>query len=239
MYSYPLKSCGKFIFWYCHCQFPNFHLCFNCLCVQCLCFKFQLDKEAIINFAIRNYSDLFELCVRVCKYVCMYSGYIFSYQMWFFLSMTPTPFVKISLLAFHKWRLFLNAWTREFHIYGSWCNFYYQARHGTRSPTKKRIKELDNLATHLEVLLREAEEQNLALEKLPGWLKGWKSPWKGKLKGGELIIQGEDELYDLGIRTRARFPNLFNDDYHPNVYAVKATQVSFVLGFSFFPFCYI
>ncbi|CAL8162005.1 unnamed protein product [Prunus armeniaca] len=56
------------------------------------------------------------------------------------------------------------------------------ARHGTRSPTKKRIKELDNLAAHLEVLLREAEEQNLSLEKLPGWLKGWKSPWKGKLK---------------------------------------------------------
>ena len=95
------------------------------------------------------------------------------------------------------------------------------------------------MAAHLEVLLREAEEQNLSLEKLPGWLKGWKSPWKGKLKSGELIIQGEDELYDLGIRTRARFPNLFNDDYHPDVYAVKATQVSFVLGFSFFPFWYI
>ncbi|ONI01269.1 hypothetical protein PRUPE_6G130900 [Prunus persica] len=88
------------------------------------------------------------------------------------------------------------------------------ARHENRSPTKKRIKELDNLAAHLEVLLREAEEQNLSLEKLPGWLKG-----------GELIIQGEDELYDIGIRTRARFPNLFNDDYHPDVYAIKATQV--------------
>ncbi|KAH0996791.1 hypothetical protein GBA52_020655 [Prunus armeniaca] len=92
------------------------------------------------------------------------------------------------------------------------------ARHGTRSPTKKRIKELDNLAAHLEVLLREAEEQNLSLEKLPGWLKGWKSPWKGKLKG-------EDKLYDLGIRTRARFPNLFNSDCRPDVYAIKATQV--------------
>ncbi|CAB4313686.1 unnamed protein product [Prunus armeniaca] len=101
----------------------------------------------------------------------------------------------------------------------------FDARHGTRSPTKKRIKELENLAAHLEVLLREAEEQNLSLEKLPVWLKGWKSPWKGKLKGGELIIQGEDELYDLGIRTRARFPNLFNDDYHLDVYAIKATQV--------------
>ncbi|KAI5322771.1 hypothetical protein L3X38_031843 [Prunus dulcis] len=56
-------------------------------------------------------------------------------------------------------------------------------------------------------------------------LVGWKSPWKGKLKGGELIIQGEDELYDLEIRTRARFPNLFNDDYHPDVYAIKATHV--------------
>lgn len=88
---------------------------------------------------------------------------------------------------------------------------------------------MDILASRLEVLLKEAEEQNLSLEKLPGWLKGWKSPWKGKLTGGELIVQGEDELYDFGIRTRERFPNLFDQDYHPDVYTIKATQVSFVV----------
>ncbi|KAM1406828.1 hypothetical protein ACFXTH_001457 [Malus domestica] len=99
------------------------------------------------------------------------------------------------------------------------------ARHGTRAPTKKRIKDMDILASRLEVLLKEAEEQNLSLEKLPGWFLGWKSPWKGKLTGGELIVQGEDELYDFGIRTRERFPNLFDQDYHPDVYTIKATQV--------------
>uniref|UniRef100_A0A2N9GRX3 Multiple inositol polyphosphate phosphatase 1 n=1 Tax=Fagus sylvatica TaxID=28930 RepID=A0A2N9GRX3_FAGSY len=99
------------------------------------------------------------------------------------------------------------------------------ARHGTRAPTKKRIRELDNLAGHLEVLLRDAEEQKLSLQKVPSWLQGWKSPWKGKLTGGELIIKGEEELYDLGIRIREKFPGLFNEEYHPDVYAIRATQV--------------
>ncbi|KAF5752593.1 putative Multiple inositol polyphosphate phosphatase 1 precursor [Tripterygium wilfordii] len=99
------------------------------------------------------------------------------------------------------------------------------ARHGTRSPTKKRIRELDNLATRLEVLIRDAEERKLSLQKVPTWLQRWKSPWKGKLKGGELISKGEEELYDLGIRTRERFPELFNEEYHPDVYAIRATQV--------------
>ncbi|XP_038721920.1 multiple inositol polyphosphate phosphatase 1-like isoform X2 [Tripterygium wilfordii] len=99
------------------------------------------------------------------------------------------------------------------------------ARHGTRSPTKKRIRELNNLATRFEVLIRDAEEHKLSLQKVPAWLRGWKSPWKGKLKGGELIRKGEEELYDLGIRTRERFPELFNEEYHPEVCAIKATQV--------------
>ncbi|KAJ4720125.1 putative Multiple inositol polyphosphate phosphatase 1 [Melia azedarach] len=99
------------------------------------------------------------------------------------------------------------------------------ARHGTRAPTKKRMRELDRLADRLEILIREAKEQGLSLENFPGWLQGWKSPWKGKLKGGELISKGEEELYDLGIRIRERFPDLFNDEYHPDVYPIKATQV--------------
>ncbi|XP_048326107.1 uncharacterized protein LOC107413891 isoform X1 [Ziziphus jujuba] len=99
------------------------------------------------------------------------------------------------------------------------------SRHGTRSPTKKRIRELDNLAAHLELLLKDAEEQKLSLQKIPTWLRNWKSPWKGKVKGGELISKGEDELYDLGTRIREKFSDLFNDEYHPDVYTMKATQV--------------
>ncbi|KAF7831900.1 multiple inositol polyphosphate phosphatase 1 isoform X1 [Senna tora] len=99
------------------------------------------------------------------------------------------------------------------------------ARHGTRSPTKKRIRELDNLAANLELLIRDAEKRNFPLDRIPSWLHGWESPWKGRLKGGELIIKGEEELYDLGIRTREKFPNLFVEEYHPDIYPIKATQV--------------
>ncbi|GMP69507.1 hypothetical protein CsSME_00028737 [Camellia sinensis var. sinensis] len=99
------------------------------------------------------------------------------------------------------------------------------ARHGTRAPTKKRIKELDNLAIRLEVLLQDAKEQKLDLQKVPAWFWGWKSPWKGKLRGGELIGEGEDELYQLAIRIREKFSQLFNEDYHPDIYAIKATQI--------------
>ncbi|XP_028797362.1 multiple inositol polyphosphate phosphatase 1-like [Neltuma alba] len=99
------------------------------------------------------------------------------------------------------------------------------ARHGTRSPTKKRIRELDGLEAHLKLLISDAEKQNVLLDRIPSWLRGWESPWKGRLKGGELIIKGEEELYDLGIRTREKFPDLFDEDYHPDVYPIKATQV--------------
>lgn len=62
-------------------------------------------------------------------------------------------------------------------------------------------------------------------DKIPTWLWRWKSPWKGKVTGGELISQGEDELYNLALRVRERFPELFDEDYHPDVYPIKATQV--------------
>ncbi|KAK9118449.1 hypothetical protein Scep_016542 [Stephania cephalantha] len=103
------------------------------------------------------------------------------------------------------------------------------ARHGTRSPTKKRMKELDRLASHLDVLLtdakRKAEEGHASLDKIPSWLWGWQSPWKGKKKGGELVSIGEDELYQLGVRIRERFPDLFDEEYHPDTYTIRATQV--------------
>ncbi|KAH9613313.1 hypothetical protein KSS87_016099 [Heliosperma pusillum] len=99
------------------------------------------------------------------------------------------------------------------------------ARHGTRAPTKKRMRELDRLATSIELLIENAKERKLSLDRLPSWLFGWTSPWKGKVNGGELIVKGEEELYDLGIRVRDKFPNLLTDNYHPDVYAIKATQV--------------
>ncbi|KAB5544399.1 hypothetical protein DKX38_012511 [Salix brachista] len=105
------------------------------------------------------------------------------------------------------------------------CICSYQARHGARSPTIKRMRELDKLASHLEELIKDAEEQKLSLEKVPLWLQGWKSPWRAKLKGGELITKGEEEMYNLGIRIRERFPELFEEEYHPDVYPIKATQV--------------
>ncbi|MQL83481.1 hypothetical protein Taro_015973 [Colocasia esculenta] len=103
------------------------------------------------------------------------------------------------------------------------------ARHGTRSPTKKRIGELDQLEIRLHNLLKEVKgmsEQNmLYVQKFPPWLWGWQSPWKGRQKGGELLSQGEDELYHLGIRIREKFPELFDEEYHPDVFSIRATQV--------------
>ncbi|KAG9445058.1 hypothetical protein H6P81_016398 [Aristolochia fimbriata] len=100
------------------------------------------------------------------------------------------------------------------------------ARHGTRSPTKKRIKELDWLAIRLETLLNDAKADRKTIEQeVPDWLKGWRSPWEGKPKGGELISRGEEELYHLGVRIRERFPQLFNVEYHPDVFSIRATQV--------------
>ncbi|KAJ8540475.1 hypothetical protein K7X08_030394 [Anisodus acutangulus] len=99
------------------------------------------------------------------------------------------------------------------------------ARHGTRAPTKKRIRELEALAARLEVLVRDSKEQKQSLDKIPAWLRGWSSPWKGKRTGGELISEGEDELYHLGVRVREQFPDLFSEEYHPDIYSIKATQV--------------
>jgi multiple inositol-polyphosphate phosphatase/2,3-bisphosphoglycerate 3-phosphatase len=99
------------------------------------------------------------------------------------------------------------------------------ARHGTRAPTKKKMKSLEALSAQLENLLEDSKGRKMSLEKIPSWFKGWKSPWKGKVKGGELIRLGEEELYELGIRIRAKFPQIFDQDYHPDIYQIKATQI--------------
>ncbi|XP_024990169.1 multiple inositol polyphosphate phosphatase 1 isoform X1 [Cynara cardunculus var. scolymus] len=99
------------------------------------------------------------------------------------------------------------------------------ARHGTRAPTKKRMKDLETLSTRLKDIMQSAKERGSSLEKLPSWLREWSSPWKGKIKGGELISLGEDEMYHLGSRVRERFQELFSDEYHPDVYLIRATQI--------------
>ncbi|KAI3735007.1 hypothetical protein L6452_14491 [Arctium lappa] len=99
------------------------------------------------------------------------------------------------------------------------------ARHGTRAPTKKRMKELETLSTRLKEVLQTAKERGSSSEKLPSWLWEWSSPWKGKIKGGELISLGEDEMYHLGSRVRERFQELFSDEYHPDVYLIRASQI--------------
>lgn len=106
--------------------------------------------------------------------------------------------------------------------------FVLQARHGTRAPTKKRIKELDRLAVRLKALIDEAKQgpESDSLKKIPSWMKGWESPWKGRVKGGELVSEGEEELYNLAIRVKERFQGLFDEEYHPDVYSIRATQVS-------------
>ncbi|XP_078162796.1 uncharacterized protein LOC144557975 isoform X2 [Carex rostrata] len=97
------------------------------------------------------------------------------------------------------------------------------ARHGTRSPTKRRIKEVDRLATRLAALVEEATSDSEA-PKIPGWIQKWESPWKG-VTGGELTDMGEEELYRLALRVKDRFPDIFSWDYHPHIYPIKATQV--------------
>ncbi|CAN4095758.1 unnamed protein product [Withania somnifera] len=99
------------------------------------------------------------------------------------------------------------------------------AQHGTRAPTKKRTRELEAFAARLEVLVHDVKVQKQSLDKIPARLMGWNSPWKGKRTGGELISEGEYELYHLGIRVREQFPNLFSEEYHPVIYPIKATQV--------------
>jgi multiple inositol-polyphosphate phosphatase/2,3-bisphosphoglycerate 3-phosphatase len=101
-----------------------------------------------------------------------------------------------------------------------------QARHGTRGPTKKRIKELEKLAKRLHEVA--AQAGNTA----PAWMRDWKSPWEGKKVGGELLPIGEEEMYYLAQRYRNNYTEIFEDDYHPETYPIITTQVVINLGLS-------
>lgn len=87
------------------------------------------------------------------------------------------------------------------------------------------MRELERLGDSLQILIGNAEKNNVSSEKIPAWFYEWRSPWEGKAKGGELIIKGEEEQYGLALRVRENFAELFSDEYHPDVYSMKATQV--------------
>lgn len=100
---------------------------------------------------------------------------------------------------------------------------FFQARHGTRRPTKKRILELEKFAERLRELSLKA--QNGTTMPPPTWMFNWKSPWSDKQIGGELLPKGEEELYDLANRFKLKYPEIFSEQYHPEVYPIIATQV--------------
>ncbi|KAG0598504.1 hypothetical protein M758_12G079700 [Ceratodon purpureus] len=100
------------------------------------------------------------------------------------------------------------------------------ARHGSRRPTKKRIAELEKFAERLRVLAKgAAEAQNESTISPPAWISDWKSPWSDKQIGGELLPKGEEEHYDLAQRYKIKYPEIFSEEYHPDVYPIIATQV--------------
>ncbi|KAG0582348.1 hypothetical protein M758_3G051300 [Ceratodon purpureus] len=100
------------------------------------------------------------------------------------------------------------------------------ARHGTRRPTKKRVKELEDFADRLRVLSAEAAKIQKETTSLPpAWINDWKSPWSDKWIGGELLPKGEEELYDMAQRYKIKYPEIFSEQYHPDVYPIIATQV--------------
>ncbi|MCO5588386.1 hypothetical protein L7F22_042341 [Adiantum nelumboides] len=92
------------------------------------------------------------------------------------------------------------------------------ARHGTRAPTKKRIKQINEFAEHIR-------EWGKLSPLAPSWMKDWKSPWHGRTVGGEVLPKGEEEMFELGQRLRTRFPEIFKEPYHPDLYMISATQV--------------
>ncbi|KAK9687560.1 hypothetical protein K7432_014747 [Basidiobolus ranarum] len=71
------------------------------------------------------------------------------------------------------------------------------ARHGTRNPTKGDVEQLDNLSKHFSNISRESAT------KYP-WIKTWRSPFSLP-EAGQLVTQGERDLYLLGKRAAKRY----------------------------------
>ena len=89
---------------------------------------------------------------------------------------------------------------------------YMVVRHGTRFPTTKHIERFALLQAQLQ-----------GIHGLPEHLRQWKSPFALKDEG-LLAPRGEHELFELGKRTRDRFPHVFSTSYHPADYDFRASQ---------------
>ncbi|KAG2180924.1 hypothetical protein INT43_008504 [Umbelopsis isabellina] len=72
-------------------------------------------------------------------------------------------------------------------------------RHGTRWPTVKDTIDINNLVLHLST----SKSERLY------WLKEWENPFTLK-KAGYLHTVGQEELYQLGQRTRHRYKQLLS-----------------------------
>jgi multiple inositol-polyphosphate phosphatase/2,3-bisphosphoglycerate 3-phosphatase len=58
-----------------------------------------------------------------------------------------------------------------------------------------------------------------------GWLKNWKSPFK-ETDEGNLVVPGQNELYNLGKRFNDKYQSLFPDNqYNPILYPLQTTFV--------------
>ncbi|CAI5996668.1 unnamed protein product, partial [Closterium sp. NIES-64] len=129
----------------------------------------------------------------------------------------------------------------------------FQARHGAREPTKRRVHQLNELAPKLRrtfaaASIAASRKSVAAAAPVPPdsstsavtsaaagwswslhltqWMRGYRSPWEGMQGGGELLTEGEEELYRMGGRFRRRFPSLLGGVYHSKAVKLFSTQVA-------------
>ncbi|CAI5517732.1 unnamed protein product [Closterium sp. Naga37s-1] len=127
------------------------------------------------------------------------------------------------------------------------------ARHGAREPTKRRVHQLNELAPKLRrtfaaASIAASRKSATATAPVPPdsstsaatsaaagsswslrltqWMRGYRSPWEGMQGGGELLTEGEEELYRMGGRFRRRFPSLLGGVYHSKAVKLFSTQVA-------------
>lgn len=129
------------------------------------------------------------------------------------------------------------------------------ARHGARDPTKKRARQLQKVVVSLKaaadtLLVKQGQicEENHQRSQTasqaaplpckqdgsneesssgpPNWIQSYVVPWEGRDPVGYLVPGGEEEMYDLAKRWKARMPEVLDQAYHPNRYSIFGTQVS-------------
>ena len=97
---------------------------------------------------------------------------------------------------------------------------YALVRHGTRAPSKSTIKRLAKLQRQVEHhAAAGADDEQL----LPA-LATWRCP-VSREDTGMLLDIGSRELFELGRRTRAAFPDLLAPAYHPSVYNFRSSEI--------------